>query len=95
MGDEVGQELRDPGDAWTQVTMPLLPLVCEYVFTHYEEKFDDNHEVAPGLGLDHPRGVAPVVHQVVHRQQEEEDVGGLERDQHTEQQTRVRTSAVK
>ena len=36
-----------------------------------------------------------MVHQVVHGQQEEEDVGGLERDQHTEQQTRVRTSAVK
>ena len=94
VGDEVGQELRDPGDAWTQVRMPLLPPVCEYDFTHYEEKFDDNHEVALGLGLDHPGGVAPVLHQVVHGQQEEEDVGGLERDQHTEQQTRVTTSAV-
>ena len=52
------------------------------LLTHYEKQFDDNNKVSLCFRLDKSSGCPPVLHQTVHGQQEEDDVGGLEGDQH-------------
>ena len=48
--------------------------------THDKEELDNNHEVPLCLGSNNPCGIAPVLHKIIDRQQEEEDIGRLEGD---------------
>ena len=45
---------------------------------HDEEQLEDDDEVPPGLGLDDPGRIPPVLDEIVDGEEEEDDVGGLQ-----------------
>ena len=80
MSDGMGDDLTKPWDTWNRINIKLA-MGIHLPLTHNKEQFQNNKKVSPCLTFYDSGSISPVIQKVVHSQQEEENIGGLEDNQ--------------